>query len=68
MLCPYPLYRFSLIRTCMMLNFVGAGSPTIIAHNLQSHKPAPAHTENCCNSQQSTVNHDLIECHRFYKI
>jgi len=27
---------------CMMLNFVGAGSPTIIAYNLQSHKPAPA--------------------------
>ncbi len=26
-----------------MLNFVGAGSPTIIAHNRQSHKPAPAH-------------------------
>jgi hypothetical protein len=23
----------------MMLNFVGAGSPTIIAHNRQSHKP-----------------------------
>ncbi len=23
-------------------NFVGAGSPTIIAKNLQAHKPAPA--------------------------
>ena len=26
----------------MILNFVGAGSPTIIAHNLQYNKPAPA--------------------------
>jgi hypothetical protein len=34
----------------MMLNFVGAGSPTIIAHNLQSHKPAPAHA----------IGHDMI--------
>lgn len=29
----------------MMLNFVGAGSPTIIAPNLQSHKPASACVE-----------------------
>ena len=34
------LYRFRLHRYYMMLDFVGAGSPTIIAHNLQSHKPA----------------------------
>jgi len=25
-----------------MLNFVGAGSPKIIANNRQSHQPAPA--------------------------
>ncbi len=36
---------FELHRYCMILNVVGAGSLTIIANNLQSHKPAPAHTK-----------------------
>ena len=32
-------------RYCTILNVVGAGSLTIIANNLQFHKPAPAHTK-----------------------